>query len=163
MQASSQSCGAAIVLGETWALVSKARRAFPSLCHLSVTHSLLFIICCLMLGGLTEGTQTLVDTWGPSLLISVPLCSSHQTPPEVRGSDGHWWGDREVGSQELVLEEGLLGDPKSLPCAPVSQWMALCCCLVAKFCLTLQDPMDCSTPGFPILHCLLEFAQVDVH
>ena len=24
-------------------------------------------------------------------------------------------------------------------------------------------PMDCSTPGFPVLHCLLEFAQIHVH
>ena len=68
-----------------------------------------------------------------------------------------------MGSQELVLEEGLLGDPKSLPCAPVPQWMALCYFSIAKLCLTLQDTMDCSTPGFPILHHLLEFAQVDVH
>ena len=34
-----------------------------------------------------------------------------------------------------------------------------CCCLVAKFCPTLCDPMDCSTPGFPVLHYLLEFVQ----
>ena len=27
----------------------------------------------------------------------------------------------------------------------------------------LCDPMDCSTPAFPILHCLLEFAQTHVH
>ena len=33
------------------------------------------------------------------------------------------------------------------------------CFLVAKLCLTLCDPMDCSMPGFPVLHCLLEFAQ----
>ena len=26
-------------------------------------------------------------------------------------------------------------------------------------CPTLCDPMDCSMPGFPVLHCLLEFAQ----
>ena len=25
-----------------------------------------------------------------------------------------------------------------------------CCCSVAKLCLTLPDPMDCSTPGFPV-------------
>ena len=25
--------------------------------------------------------------------------------------------------------------------------------------LILWDPMDCSTPGFPVLHCLPEFAQ----
>ena len=36
------------------------------------------------------------------------------------------------------------------------------CCSVAQVCLTLQ-PMDCSTPGFPIIHCLLEFAQTHVH
>ena len=27
----------------------------------------------------------------------------------------------------------------------------------------LCDPMDCSTPGFPVPHHLLEFAQVHVH
>ena len=38
-----------------------------------------------------------------------------------------------------------------------------CCCSVAQSCLTLCSPMDCSTSGFPVLHCLLEFAQVHVH
>ena len=33
------------------------------------------------------------------------------------------------------------------------------CCSVAKWCLTHCDPMECSTPGFPVLHYLLEFAQ----
>ena len=28
---------------------------------------------------------------------------------------------------------------------------------------TLCDPMDCSIPGFPVLHYLLEFAQTQVH
>ena len=36
-------------------------------------------------------------------------------------------------------------------------------CSVAKMCLTLRDPMDCSTPGFPVLHYLPEFAQTHVH
>ena len=27
----------------------------------------------------------------------------------------------------------------------------------------LCDPMDCSTPSFPVLHHLLEFAQIHVH
>ena len=26
-----------------------------------------------------------------------------------------------------------------------------CCCSVAKLCLTLCNPMDCSMPGFPVL------------
>ena len=34
-----------------------------------------------------------------------------------------------------------------------------CCCSVAKSCPTLCNPMDCSTPGFPVLHYLPEFAQ----
>ena len=39
----------------------------------------------------------------------------------------------------------------------------LCCCSVAKSCLTLCDPMNCSTPGFPVLHHLREFTQTHVH
>ena len=35
--------------------------------------------------------------------------------------------------------------------------------LIAQSCLTLCDPMDCSTPGFPVYHQLLEFTQTHVH
>ena len=35
--------------------------------------------------------------------------------------------------------------------------------LVAQSCLTLCNPMDCHTPGFPVLRYLPEFAQVHVH
>ena len=38
-----------------------------------------------------------------------------------------------------------------------------CCCSVAKSYLTPCDPMDCPTPGLPLLHHLLEFAQIHVH
>ena len=34
---------------------------------------------------------------------------------------------------------------------------------VAQLCPTLCDPIDCSTPGFPIHHQLLELAQTHVH
>ena len=34
---------------------------------------------------------------------------------------------------------------------------------VAQSCPTLYNPMDCSTPGFPVLHHLPEFAQTHVH
>ena len=34
---------------------------------------------------------------------------------------------------------------------------------VAQLCLILYDPMDCSMLGFPVLHCLPEFAQTHVH
>ena len=35
--------------------------------------------------------------------------------------------------------------------------------LVAKSCLTLFDPMVCSTPGFPVHHQLPEFAQTHIN
>ena len=38
-----------------------------------------------------------------------------------------------------------------------------CYCSVAKLCPTLCDRMDWSTPGLPVSHYLLEFAQVQVH
>ena len=34
---------------------------------------------------------------------------------------------------------------------------------VTKLCPTLYDPMDCSTPDFPVYHQLLELAQTHVH
>ena len=37
------------------------------------------------------------------------------------------------------------------------------CCSVVKSCPTLSDPVDCSTPGFPVLHQLSELAQTHVH
>ena len=37
------------------------------------------------------------------------------------------------------------------------------CCSIAKSCLTLCDPMDCSMLGFPVLLHLPDFAQVHVH
>ena len=42
-------------------------------------------------------------------------------------------------------------------------WLTFCCSSVAQSCPTLCNPMDCSTPGFPVLHHLLELAQTYVH
>ena len=38
-----------------------------------------------------------------------------------------------------------------------------CCHSVAHWCPTLCHPMDCSTPGLPVHHQLLEFIQTHVH
>ena len=34
---------------------------------------------------------------------------------------------------------------------------------VAQSCLTLCNPMNCSTPGLPVYHQLLEFTQTHIH
>ena len=55
-------------------------------------------------------------------------------------------------------ELGWKGDLRTKFCFSI-----LCCCLVAQSCPTLCDPMECSTPGFPVLHRLTELAQTHVH
>ena len=37
------------------------------------------------------------------------------------------------------------------------------CRSVIKLCPALCDPMNCNTPGIPVLYCLLECAQIHVH
>ena len=46
---------------------------------------------------------------------------------------------------------------------PASPGSCCCCCSVIKLCLTLCDPMVCSTPGFPVRHQLVETTQTHVH
>ena len=43
-------------------------------------------------------------------------------------------------------------------CRCSSRSLTLACCSLTKSCPTLCNPTDCSTPDFPVLHCLPEFA-----
>ena len=48
--------------------------------------------------------------------------------------------------------------------AIISSTMRIAAVVVPSLsCVQLFDSMDCSTPGFPVLHSLLEFAQIHVH
>ena len=39
----------------------------------------------------------------------------------------------------------------------------MCCCFsLAKLCLTIWDPMNCSIPGLPVLYYLPVFAQIQL-
>ena len=56
-----------------------------------------------------------------------------------------------------------LGSPGGQACdVPLSLFKSCCRCSIAQSCLTLCDPMDCSTPGFPVCHHLPELAQIHV-
>ena len=45
-----------------------------------------------------------------------------------------------------------------------TQSVSYCCyCSVSKLCLTLRNPLNCSMPGFSVLHYLPEFAQTHAH
>ena len=52
-----------------------------------------------------------------------------------------------------------LQQPTWPSCAKVSS-LRRSCCSVTQLCLTLCNPIDSSTPGFPVLHYLPELAQL---
>ena len=89
-------------------------------------------------------------------------------------------------SWEDPLEEGMVTTPEFLPGeshgqrslvgysiqgqkeSDMTQWLTLHFFTVpfssvAQSCLILCDPMDCSTPGFPVYHQLPELTQTLVH
>ena len=59
----------------------------------------------------------------------------------------------------LPLEAGL----GHVTCFDLGDVHILYCCSVTQSCLTLWYPMNCSTPGFPVLHYLAELVQTPVH
>ena len=76
----------------------------------------------------------------------------------------------QVALKSRLLSRALLVSPcLMVPCGLRASLLTntdfplLCCCSVVKSCLTLCDPIDCSTPSFPVLHCLPESAQIHVH
>ena len=73
---------------------------------------------------------------------------------------------REAKAINLIIESGSEHGSLALPPQKkkkTGQKGSYCCCSVAQSRPTHCDPMDCSTSGFPVFHCLLEFAQTHVH
>ena len=68
------------------------------------------------------------------------------------------WLPKQIVSKARVQEVEQRGN--GIPIFPEA---SACCCSVAQLCPTLYYPMDHSTPGFSVLHCLSEFAQTHVH
>ena len=68
-----------------------------------------------------------------------------------------------MGGWRGVTWRGPMGWRWSLLGADNIWFIYLSCCSVTQLCLTLCDPMDCSTPGLPVPHHLPKFAQVHVH
>ena len=75
-----------------------------------------------------------------------------------------WTSWASVPTLDYLSLDFLHGGKKSMPYlfkSHISQ--VFNCCSVPKSCPTLCDRMDCSKPGFPVLHCPPEFAQTHVH
>ena len=80
------------------------------------------------------------------------------TTEQLKNSKKRWSlpeGGEGWNSRRVIRRHKLLGKDKQ-------PGMLRCCGSVTKSCLTLCDAMNCSTPGFPVLHCLPEFAQTHV-
>ena len=52
---------------------------------------------------------------------------------------------------------------RGLPCSPAGDLPDPVVVVQLLSCVQLCNSMDCSTPGFPILHHLSELAQTQVH
>ena len=73
-----------------------------------------------------------------------------QTQPQ------YWWVLQRL--KENLLPDSILVSGNNQQClTSLDLW---CCWSVAKSCPTLCDPMDCSTPGFPVLHYLWSLLQL---
>ena len=90
--------------------------------------------------------------------------------PSVHGASP----GKNIGVDCHALPQGIFPTQGSNPCLfHLLHWQVgsfphhhqgFCFCgSVAQWCLILCDPMDCSTPGFPLLNYLPEFAQIHVH
>ena len=116
---------------------------------------------------------THAQSLGCVLLFVTPWTIAREVPLFMGFSRPEYWSGQPFPSP------GHLPDPGSEPTSPASLAWAVgffttelpgkppvqccCCCSVTKSCPALHDPMNCGTPGFPVPHHLLEFAQVHVH
>ena len=120
-----------------------------------------------------QSCPTLCD----SMDCKTPGLPVYHQLPEFTQTPIYWVGDAIQPSHPLIPFSSC---PQSFPASgsfPMSQLFTSgspyvihynkihCyhCCSIPKLCPTLCDRMDCSRPGFLVLHHLLEFAQTHVH
>ena len=96
------------------------------------------------------------ETWVWPLGREDPLEEGMATHPSILAwripwteEPGELWS---VGSQRIRHDWSDLAHTHSVQISSVTQ-----------SCLTLCDPMNCSTPGLPIYHQIVEFTQTHVH
>ena len=100
------------------------------------------------------------------MLLSYKIHKSLQgSPSEVilEGGEYKWSSYHRNGRLLLVQKQQAVGAKEGGQESKEANGRLSCCFSVSKSCPTVCDPMDCSTPGFPVLHYLLEFAQTQVH
>ena len=110
-----------------------------TLCKPSWSHSVANCILCSYLLLCQDVSPSLVKGQALRTMLVIIIIIFFFTEPSLRYSS--WLS--------FPMARGI-----SVPCY---------CFSVAQSCPTLCDPMDYSMPGFPVLPCLLKFAQTHVH
>ena len=93
---------------------------------------------------------------------------SGRCPEEGNGSNAPVFLPRKFHGQRNLVGGTVHGVAESWTqlsmCQPADSWnLEKCYSSVTQSCLTLCDPMNCSTPGLPVHHQLPEFTQTHVH
>ena len=114
--------------------------------------------------------------WKPEVNVSSHCCHSawqqQRQSFESENVDGEFWDSNSehmglgwvvVAEAKRVLQDGKERTGQEIKGVLWTDLEGEDCCSGSKLCLTFCDPMDCSMPGFPVLHYLLEFAQIHVH
>ena len=93
-----------------------------------------------------QTTRTQIGVSKLWIQYSISVSSSYTSTYEHAYKPRHYW----FKTNTLIF-----------PVTKVPLACCCCCCYsVTKLCPTLCNPMDCSMPGFPVLHHLLEIAQI---
>ena len=105
-------------------------------------------------GRFTEAQQYSIHVW----LNEEPIMTSRQYPLAVARVDWRVNLKCSCSCTQWSLPSPTPPCPQPVFCL----WNNFCCSVTQSY-PTLFDSMDCSTPGFPVLHHVPEFAQIHVH
>ena len=104
--------------------------------------------------GTTQRQMVHAKSLQSCLTLCNPMTVAHQAPLSMGFSrQEHWTG-------LPCAPPGDLPNPGTEPSSVSCLWRFSS---VTQTCPTLCNPMDCSTPGLPVHHQLLEFTQTHVH
>ena len=87
-------------------------------------------------------------------LLVTPWTAAYQASPSMGFSRQEYWSGVPLPSLKMPYSLYLFKVYNSVIFSMFMRMCNQCYCSVAQSCPTLCDPMDCSTSGFPVLHCL---------
>ena len=104
---------------------------------------------------------------GLSRVFSSSTIQKHQffsAQPSLWSNSHDYWKNYSFDFMDLCWQNQQPGRPITVPQFHLALWRIYSqFSSVAQSCPTLCDPMNHGTPGLPVLHHLLEFAQTRVH